>query len=222
MKNLIAISAVALTAPTALAGVVATNVFSGVGPPLGWVDGFSAQYAGADYYTDTFHNATMSGANIVGGHGWGAWTMESVNVTSTLSLTGSGDGTSIVSTANSPANDNYISFTFATSGGPAGGLYGIGILFTATSIAVDGPAPFVSANFGSGNSNTWNTFTVAPGINFIGFYSDNSAAVQTLSLGFGNGTLITILELEYGLVPAPGAIALVGVAGLVGSRRRRA
>jgi MYXO-CTERM domain-containing protein len=35
-------------------------------------------------------------------------------------------------------------------------------------------------------------------------------------------TTITITDIYYGLVPAPGAVALVGVAGLVGSRRRRA
>ena len=217
MKNLIAISAVALTAASANAAVVATD------DNAVWTTGFAALYTNETFYVDTLNNATMSGSSVTGGHGWGQYTVTSTNVTSALSITGTGAGTNIVSTPLAVGNDNYINFNFANSSGPAGGLYGIGIYFTIDINPSDPPAPLVTATFaGSGNSNTWDTFVVDPGVNFIGFYSSNSARIVNLSLQFGSDVVITVQALELGLVPAPGAVALLGAAGLVGSRRRRA
>ena len=217
MKNLIAISAVALTAASASAAVVATD------NNATWVTGFQNLYTSGGFWVDTLGNATVSGATVVGGHGWGEYVVTSTNTTSALTVTGAGAARSIVATPDPITNDNYINFNFTGASGQAGGMYGIGIYFTVSAAASDPPAPLVLATFdGSGNTNSWNTFVVAPGVNFIGFYSDNAEEIVDLTLMFGNGTIITVTDLEYGLVPAPGAIALVGVAGLVGSRRRRA
>ena len=216
MKNLIAISAAALTAASASAGVTATNN-NGT-----WTTAFQTIYPSADFYVDTLSNATVSGATVVGGHGWGAYTVTSTNTTSVLTISGSGSAKSIVATPDPISNDNYINFNFANSSGFAGGMYAIGIYFTVTSIANDPPAPLATAVFGNNTGATWNSFVVAPGVNFIGFYSNSNDRVIDVTLMFGNGAVITVTDLEYGLVPAPGAVALVGVAGLVGSRRRRA
>jgi MYXO-CTERM domain-containing protein len=47
--------------------------------------------------------------------------------------------------------------------------------------------------------------------------------IQVMTAGSGSSTVnYTMTNFSYGAVPAPGAVALIGVAGLVGSRRRRA
>jgi hypothetical protein len=223
MKNLIAISAVALTAATANAAIVSTDN-SGT-----WTNGFQTTYNSGTFYVDTMANATVSGGNVVGGHGWGAYTLTAVTTTSVFTLSGTGAGTSVVATPNPTSNDNFINFNFANSAGLAAntGLVGIGVYFTVTNIGVDAPAPNVTAYFSGGGTGSITTgFVVSPGVNFIGFYGTNFEVIQNLQLSFGNaggtGAVITITDLEYGLVPAPGSVALVGVAGLVGSRRRRA
>jgi hypothetical protein len=224
MKNLIAISAVALTAASANAAIVAeTN-------QANWTNGFQTTYVNSTFYVDTLGNATVGGggASVTGGHGWGVYTLTAVATTSTFSLTGTGSGTSIVATPTPPTNENIINFAFAnnTWGAPNTGLMAIGIYFTVTNILADGSAPNVTATFSVGSGAVSGTANFTTGNNFVGFYSTANELVSQVQLQFGNtggtGAIITITDIELGLVPAPGAIALVGVAGLVGSRRRRA
>ena len=54
-------------------------------------------------------------------------------------------------------------------------------------------------------------------------FSDASISRVRLSVTQGTSAFSgTITNLQYNIVPAPGAVALLGVAGLVGARRRRA
>jgi hypothetical protein len=57
---------------------------------------------------------------------------------------------------------------------------------------------------------------------FIGFYSA-TASITSLSItatGVGSGDVFSTVDNLYFAVPAPGAIALLGAAGLVARRRR--
>lgn len=47
-------------------------------------------------------------------------------------------------------------------------------------------------------------------------FDDGGAGVQDAQFGAGS-----ILTFQYQYIPAPGALALLGVAGLIGTRRRR-
>ena len=56
---------------------------------------------------------------------------------------------------------------------------------------------------------------------FVGFYS-NGAAIASLSVSTSTeGTFATVDNLYFATVPAPGALALISLAGVVGGRSRR-
>jgi hypothetical protein len=56
---------------------------------------------------------------------------------------------------------------------------------------------------------------------FVGFYS-NGAAIASLSVSTSTpGTYATVDNLYFATVPAPGALALISLAGVVGGRSRR-
>ena len=59
---------------------------------------------------------------------------------------------------------------------------------------------------------------------FVGFIS-NGAAISSLTMAAagapGSNVYVTANNMYFGVVPAPGAAALIGLAGLVASRRRR-
>ena len=69
-------------------------------------------------------------------------------------------------------------------------------------------------------------FATSPA-DFTGFYSTTSATIAGLSLtvnNFGGSGAVypSVDNLYFGVVPAPGAVALLGVAGCMANRRRRA
>ena len=56
---------------------------------------------------------------------------------------------------------------------------------------------------------------------FVGFISTGAAISSiTLSLPLASDLYPTVDRMVFGVVPAPGAIALLGLAGFVGLRRR--
>ena len=56
---------------------------------------------------------------------------------------------------------------------------------------------------------------------FVGFYS-NGAAIASISVSTSTlGTYATVDNLYFATVPAPGALALISLAGVVGGRSRR-
>lgn len=227
MKNLIAISAAALTAATASAGFVNTTGLaswtnqgtnSGTQFPAG--PGYSVQ----SIYTDTLHNASYSAGQVTGGHGLGVYTLapstNPAGANTSVFASGTLDNTNIGG-SNTTGTPMSFTFSFSASGGPspANFMGGVGFNFTVT----PGQSVTVTATY-SGGSATTGTYTAAaaPTALFVGFWSNGGVGIQSVTFSAGDtNTTFTISDIYYGLVPAPGAIALVGVAGLVGSRRRR-
>ena len=99
---------------------------------------------------------------------------------------------------------------------------------------------FVRVGEGSFTTETrWTNFSIGTGSQLVtlnvgsayggGSYSQGAsfsdASISRVRLSVTQGTSAfsgTITNLQYNIVPAPGAVALLGVAGLVGARRRRA
>jgi hypothetical protein len=222
MKNLIAISAAALTAATASAGytnIVSLADWTTQGSNTGTQFPAGPGYAVQSIYTDTLHNASYSGGTVSGGHGLGVFTL-SGNANTTVGASGSLDNTNIFGT-NAGGTPFSMTFTFSAGGGPspANFLGGVGFAYTIS----PGQSMSVTVNYAGGNASTGNFPASGSGSLFVGVWTSGGTAVQSVVFSAGQpNTTITITDIYYGLVPAPGAVALVGVAGLVGSRRRRA
>ncbi len=129
--------------------------------------------------------------------------------------------TSIVLTAAAGA---LTSFTFNFYDAPSGGSSGIWGFYMAFNPAMTGSG--TSFNLAA-NGTPFNG--VGPFTTFLGWVADQpagatfpNAPVTTFTLGVSAGQTVTITGFGFAIVPAPGAVALLGVAGLVGSRRRRA
>lgn len=96
------------------------------------------------------------------------------------------------------------------------GVHGVGGRFFATDIsfAVQQTILTVTLSDGSGFVGLVNSATA-----FTGFYS-TGALITSITMAVDSGEYPTIDTLSV-VVPAPGAVALLGAAGLVGRRRRR-
>ena len=139
-------------------------------------------------------------------------------------------------------NGNSGSRLVILSRDPAAGIVspstsGAGKLASGTTVASALASPFSYVNNGAlftqaSNANAWS----AGNIGYFGFkFKAASGAIQygwgELDLNLGSIKEGVITKLVYddtgaavtvGAVPAPGALALLGVAGIVGARRRRA
>ena len=164
---------------------------------------------GASLSTESFNsvaNATY-GSGISGSTAGISWT---------ANATGGGVrvATGLVYTSSA---SNALSFTFAPGvNGIAGNLYGTDSASAAVPTAIT-----VTLSDGTiyiGNSN-------GPA-DFIGFYS-TGATISSLSVSAANHPsssspiFATADNLFFATVPAPGAVALIGLAGLVARRRER-
>ena len=107
-------------------------------------------------------------------------------------------------------NSTALTFTFNQ------GVQGVGGRFFATDIAFAVQPTFlqVTLSDGSGFIGAINSATA-----FTGFYS-TCALITSISISVDSGEYPTADTLSI-VIPAPGAVALLGVAGLAGRRRRR-
>lgn len=96
------------------------------------------------------------------------------------------------------------------------GVQGVGGRFFATDFdfAVQPTFLQVTLSDGSGFIGSITSATA-----FTGFYS-NGAAITSITIGVDLGEYPTADSLSVAVIPAPGAVALLGAAGLVGRRRR--
>ena len=104
-----------------------------------------------------------------------------------------------------------MTFTFSQ------GVQGVGGRFFATDFSFNVQPTFlrITLSDGSGFIGSINSATA-----FTGFFS-TGAAITSIAVSVDSGEYPTADSLSVAVVPAPGAVALLGAAGLVGRRRRR-
>lgn len=189
------------------------------GVPAGIITAGGAVY-GSDWsggYAPTDTTPTPTGLISFGG-GWQRMTAQSTGPALTVS------GSNISVSNNSSAVQN-ITFTFTanTWGAPNGpvdpnGFYAFGINFT----GFNGTDIYVVVN---NNLVTAQNVTGLGTSGFVGVVLDYTGAtgirLKTVTFIVSQNQGMDITGAAFGAVPAPGAAALIGLAGLVGSRRRR-
>jgi hypothetical protein len=111
------------------------------------------------------------------------------------------------------STNNPTSVTFSFNQG----VQGVGGRFFATDFAFAVQPTFLNITLsdGSGFIGSINSATA-----FTGFYS-TGALITSITISVDSGEFPTADTLSIIVVPAPGAVALLGAAGLVGRRRRR-
>jgi MYXO-CTERM domain-containing protein len=101
----------------------------------------------------------------------------------------------------------------------AGGVNGVGGQFFATDINFNFVASTIMVGLADGSGFVG---VVNSASQFQGFYSTGAAITSISVQVMGTGNLYpTADSLSVAVVPAPGAVALLAVAGLAGARRRR-
>ena len=175
----------------------------------------------------TFTNATLwNGFTVAQGGSVATETFNSYNGFYLNGLTGNAGG--IQWTASAPgelyAGSGYMStnsadalLTFNLS--PS--VQGVAGNFFATDASFNVIPAIIGVTLADGSSYLGYAATAA---DFVGFYS-TGAAISSISISVaGNlpaGTNFATVNNLYFAVPAPGAIALIGVAGLIGGTRKR-
>ena len=113
-------------------------------------------------------------------------------------------------------NPTALTFSFGA------GVQGVGGNFFATDIGFNVVPAIVTLGLADGTSYVGFVDSSAA---FTDFYSNGAAVtsvtVSAAPLAGGDNVYPTVDNLRFAFVPSPGAIALLGLAGLAGSRRRR-
>jgi len=205
MKN----TTLAVSIVATLAGLGMSSIASGavvvVNSQVAWDVYVAAQ--GATVATETFESFEVGDrSSATGTAGGTTWTANASIGEITFQELG---GHRIISTA---LGGRTLNFTFAP------GVQGIGgeMFGTNASFAVV-PAE-ITVTLADGTSYV-NDQTSAS--DFVGFYS-NGAAIASISVSTSTeATYVTVDNLYFATVPAPGALALLSLAGVVGGRSRR-
>jgi hypothetical protein len=172
-----------------------------------------ASTVGAVIHTETFEGGpTASVPSLSGGSAWNAWT---ASATSGVRTTGK------ALAAASAGNALLLTFTNASSEPSLLAVGGNFNLYNSAGQKVDGRIWVRLAN----GSSIVRNFTAND--NFVGFWSDDiTAPIMSMRIqATGSGAsafTVGIDNLYLATVPAPGALALLGAAALVGWNRRRA
>jgi hypothetical protein len=189
--------AVAMTQATSAAMVTFTN-------DTLWTT-FSAAQGYSTVATETFNSYNGFYANGLTGNAGGIqWT-----------ATAPGNlyaGSGFMST-NSP--EALLTFNMSPS------VQGVAGNFFATDASFNIIPAIIGVSLADGSSYVGNTSSLA---DFVGFFS-TGAAISSISISVaGNlpaGTNFSTVDNLYFAVPAPGAVALIGLAGLIGGSRKR-
>lgn len=199
MKTLSAFAAAALAASTASAGLVTT-------PSKPVFDTIVANLA-LQVSEETFDGFSgFAGSPVTGSAGGVTWTA--------FASGGFFSQDGVLST-NNPGT--AIQFTFSEPVNALGGTF-----FATDNDFNTIPALFVAI---LSDGTTWANLTgpAEPYGNFVGFVSPTGASITSITLNFSPTTAYaSVGSMWFGVVPAPGSVALLGAAALIGARRRRA
>ena len=173
---------------------------------LSWTIVSSAMFVGLDSVY-----ATASGATNSSG---GSWLTQSAATSNGISWSGS----NVTGGAQLLVSGFYCSFTVSAptsiviSGlAPASGVAIDDNAYNGVSVALYGPNSFLWAQESSGASYSSGVLNLS-----AGSYTIQGSLFAAANSGYSGNML------DISVVPAPGALALLGVAGLIGGRRRRA
>jgi hypothetical protein len=220
MKTTTLITALGTFGLTAAAVAAPTPTFSVTTSNSTWATAVTSAPLSVNYVDPgSIANTTGSGNTWTGGQGWEVFTLTTVATSGAVSLTGSSPAVAEIDIAGS-STFAYTQFQFDFIGseqiwGPQGtnGIYGV--IFNMT-FSPDTSGVSVSIN--GGNFMTVTT----PNTGFIGVYADQvGTRIDTVAFALSSNQSVEITGFTVAVIPAPGAMALLGVAGLVGSRRRR-
>ena len=156
-------------------------------------------------YTQTFESYTGAAASFSGGNGNYAWTATSPN--------GVFGQSNIIRTL---AASDTLTFNFASNN-----VYSVGGLFHYVNETGGFQSGIMKIRLSNGDEFIR---TVDASTTFTGFLSEeiSIASVQLRSLSTVTGSTFSAAEsMTIGVVPAPGAAALIALAGMISSRRRR-
>jgi len=163
-------------------------------------------FRGATVATETFDSFTGYHSSETGTAGGTTWTASASFGEITFQPLGTHQ---VISTA---LGGRTLNFTFAP------GVQGIGGEMFGTNASFEVVLAAITVTLADGTSYV-NDQTSAS--DFVGFYS-NGAAIASISVSTSTeGTYATVDNLYFATVPAPGALALLSLAGVVGGRSRR-
>ena len=131
-------------------------------------------------------------------------------------------------TADASALSNGSTLQFSNSYGESivPGFTSVGGTYSLSSFAQNSPSMFTTT-FQNTASESWFafiTFSASPqigGVNLFALYSPENALLGASSADLSAATEFTPVISTFSAVPAPGAVALLGLAGVFGARRRR-